>query len=177
MAWPMIAALALQVGGSLISAKGQKDAGKAANKQAQQAAQNEAVAAEFEARQADYLAGQAKAVAQREAHEQRKSAGLLASRALALAAAGGGGASDPGVVDIINNIYSEGAYRSALAMYEGEEEARSLGISAQSRRLSGKSFGDARRAEGKSAVKAANTNMFSTLVSGASSALTTYGQM
>lgn len=167
----------LSVGSTLLSAKGQKESGKAAAQQSQQAAQNEMVAAEYEARQAEYLANQAKAVSQKEALEQRRMTGLLASRTLALAAASGGGASDPGVVDIIGNIYAEGAYRSALALYEGEEQARSLGVSAQARRLSGKSGASAAIAEGRSTAKASQTNMFSTLISGGSSFLKNYGEL
>ena len=173
---PLIGA-ALSIGGTLLSAKGQKDSGKAALQQSQQAAQNEMVAAEFEARQAEFLAGQAKAVSQREAFEQRRIAGLMASRTLALAAASGGGASDPGVVDIIGNIYAEGAYRSALALYEGEAEARSLGVAATARRLSGKSGASAALSEGRSTAKAAQTNMFSTLISGGGSFLDKYSDL
>ena len=166
---------AMSIGGSLLSAKGQRDSGKAAVKQSEETAKNEMVAAEFEARQADYLAGQVKAVSQREAFEQRKGAALLASRALAVAAGSGAGSSDPTVVDIIGNIYAEGAYRSALALYEGEEQARSLGVTATARRLSGKSGASAALGTGKSISKASNTNMFSTLLSGGSSFLDNYG--
>jgi len=179
MAWFAAAAPyiggALSIGGTLLSAKGQRDAGQAAVKQAEQTAKNEMIAAEFEARQAEYLAGQAIAVSHREAFEQRKMAALMASRALAVAAGSGAGASDPTVVDIIGNIYAEGAYRSALAMYEGEEEARSLGVAAQARRLSGKSGASAALSQGKSVAKASNLNMFSTLLSGGASFLDNYG--
>jgi hypothetical protein len=179
MAWFAAAApyvgAAASIGGTLLSAKGQKDSGKAAVKQAEQTAQNEMVAAEYEARQAEYLAGQTKAVAQREAYEQRRGAALMASRSLALAAASGAGTSDPTVVDLIGNIYAEGAYRSALALYEGEEQARSLDVAAQSRRLSGKSGASAALETGKSVSKASNMNMFSTILSGSGSFAEKYG--
>lgn len=176
MAFPWLAVSAItNIAGTLISAKGQKDAGKAAVKQAQQTAQNEMVAAEFEARQADYLATQAIAISHREAFEQRRIAVLLASKTLANAAGSGASASDPTVVDLLSNIYAEGAYRSALAMYEGEEQARSYGVAAQARRLSGKSAASAALSEGKSVAKASNLSMFSTLLSGGSSFLKNYG--
>jgi hypothetical protein len=179
MAWfaaaaPYIGAAA-SIGGTLLSAKGQKDSGKAAAKQSQEAAKNELISAEFEARQAEHLAGQAVAVSHAEAFEQRKMAALMSSRTLALAAASGAGSSDPTVVDIIGNIYAEGAYRSALAMYEGEAEARNLGIAAQARRLSGKSGASASLTQGKSVAKASNMNMFSTILSGAGSFAENYG--
>lgn len=167
-ALPYIGA-AFSIGGTLLSAKGQRDQGKAAAQQAQQTAKNELIAAEFEARQAEYLANQAIAVSHKEAFEQRRMAALLASRSLAVAAGSGASASDPTVVDIIGNIYAEGAYRSALAMYEGEEQARSLGVTAQARRLSGKSGASAAISEGRSVAKASQTSMFSTLLSGGAS--------
>lgn len=166
---------ALSVGGTLISAQGQRQAGKTAAAQGAAAAQNERVAAEFEARQADYLAGQALAGSQLEAREQRKAAALLASKALARAAASGAGASDPTVVDILSEIYSEGAYRSALALYEGQESARSLNVAATARRLGGSSAASARQAEGESIARASNLSMFSTLLRGGTSLLDQFG--
>ena len=100
--WTLIGALA-SVGGTLITAKGQRDAGKAAAQQSQESALNELVAAEFEARQAEYLATQAVAISHREAYEQRRVAVLLASKTLANAAGSGASASDPTVVDRLGN--------------------------------------------------------------------------
>lgn len=71
-------------------------------------------------------AKQSVAAAQRRAIAERKNAELLASRAIAVAAAGGGGADDPTVLNIVSDIDAEGAYRAAVAMYEGEEQARKL---------------------------------------------------
>lgn len=71
-------------------------------------------------------AKQAVASSQRAAFEEQRRAELMASRALAVAAAGGGGADDPTVTKIIADINGEGAYRAAVAMYEGEEAAKKL---------------------------------------------------
>ena len=181
MAWLGAAAPYIGMGisaiGSMSSAKAQKSQGKAAQKQAQISAHNEQVAAEFEASQADYLATQAKAVSYIEAHEQRRMAALLASRSLALAAASGAGASDPSVVDLIGQIYTEGAYRSALAMYEGEEAARSYTVAGQARRLGGASAASAKIYEGKSIANASKINATSTLISGASSLFSSFGSL
>ena len=163
--------------GSIASAKGQKDQGKAGQQQAQQSAAQAKVSAEFEAKQADYLAGQAVAISQREAYEQRRMSALLASKALSIAAASGAGASDPTVVGLIGEIYAEGAYRSALAMYEGEETARSYKVSAAARRAGGESFAAARTAEGESIARASNLSATSTLISGASSLFGSFGSM
>lgn len=175
MAWvstamPYIAG-GISIFSSLQQSKAQKQQGQVADKSAQQAAANEMVMAEFEAKQADYLANQAIAVSHREAYEQRKVASQLASKALAIAAGSGASASDQSVVNMISEIYAEGAYRSALALYEGEEASRSYTIQAQARRTSGKSAGAALRAEGKSVAEASRISSFSTLLSGASSLL------
>lgn len=83
-------------------------------------------AAEYRAAQLRVNAGQAQAGAQREAITADEQAKRIASRALAVAAASGGGASDPTVVNIIAGIAGEGAYRKALALYQGDERARAL---------------------------------------------------
>lgn len=168
---------AMQVGGTLMSAKGQRDSGAAAAQQAKLTAANETAAAEFEARQAEQLAYQATATGQRNALEERRAAALLKSRALAVAAAGGAGVSDLTVVDILNNIRAEGAYSSAVAMYEGEDRARSLRNTAVARRLSGESAAEAALYEGASQQSASKTRSYATLLQGASSILSSYGSL
>jgi hypothetical protein len=166
----------MSLAGTAISAFGKQEEGNAAQEQAATMAQNSRVAAEFEAKQSEYLANQAIAVSHAEAYQQRKAAALLASKALANAAASGGGATDPTVVDLISGIYAEGAYRSALAVYEGEEQARSHNIAAAARRISGESAANAALAQGNSIAKASNMSMFSTLLRGGSSMLDRYGE-
>ena len=175
-ALPLISG-ALSIGGTLLSAKGQKQQAEVVQAQGIESAKNDLIAAEYEARQAEYLANKAKAISHMEAFEQRRIAALLASRTLALAAGSGAGASDPTVVGLLGEIYAEGAYRSALAMYEGEEEARSYTVAAQARRLSGKSAASAALTEGRNTAKASNLSMYSTLLSGGSSFLDKYGGM
>lgn len=173
----MTGSLAMMAGGTVLNMLGQKEAGDDARARSEAAAANARVSAEFEARQADYLAGQSLAASQREAREQRKAAAILASKALANAAASGAGASDPSVVDILSNIYSEGAYRSALALYGGEEQARSYKVSAAARRAGGASQASAALAEGNSIARASNLSMFSTLLQGGSSLYSKYAEM
>lgn len=163
--------------GTVKSAKAQQSQAKETVAQAQETAKNEYISAEYEARQAEYLAGQTRAASQRAAFEERRTAALMASRTLAVAAGSGAGASDANVVKTLNEIYMEGAYRSALAMYEGEEQARSYAVQAQSRRLSGKSAASAALSEGNSAAKALTMQSQSTLLSGASSFATKYGDL
>ena len=95
------------------------------------------VAAQFEAEQMEQVAGQSIAASQRDAAEEKRRADLVASRALALAAASGGGASDPTIVRIIANLKGEGSYRSAVALYRGEEQARRYRMGAKAKRFEG----------------------------------------
>lgn len=93
--------------------------------------------ADYEAAQLRINAGQAQAAGQREAISADQQGKLVASRALALAAASGGGASDPTVVHLISGIAAEGAYRQALALYQGDEQARALNMKADATQYSG----------------------------------------
>jgi hypothetical protein len=73
----------------------------------------------------------------------------MASRALALSAAGGGGTNDPTVVNIIGDIEGEGAYRQAVALYQGEQNALRLQEGARISRAEGNNAIDAARQQGK----------------------------
>lgn len=121
-----VAGSILQTGGMLFSALAARQAGEATRK-----------AREFEAEQLRQSAGQAIAASQRESEEQRRRSRLIASRALAVAAASGGGASDVTVQNVIANLDAEGAYRSMVALYQGEEKARQLRMAASGREYEG----------------------------------------
>ena len=95
----------------------------------------EAQAREFQAAQLEQRAGQEQASAQRGALEQHRLASLVSSRALAVAAASGGGVSDPTIVNLLSMIAGEGAYRAGVSIYEGEEKARNLRMSAAAARM------------------------------------------
>jgi hypothetical protein len=105
------------------------------------------MAAEYRAAQLRVGAGQEMAASQREAISALEQSKRVASRVLAVAAASGGGASDPTVVRLVADISSEGAYRQALALYEGQDRARMLRTQA-----------DAASYEGKLAEGAGNRN-------------------
>lgn len=108
------------------------------------------VAAQFNARQAERDGATAIAVSHRQAAEERRQANLVASRALAVAAASGAGVSDPTVMRLISSARGEGAYRASVALYEGAARDRQLRLDAVLGRVSGfqaESAG-AREAEG-----------------------------
>lgn len=76
-----------------------------------------------EAKQLDRKAGSTRATSQRSANEELRQSRLVGSRALALAAASGAGASDPTVMNLIASIAGEGQYRSLTELYNGNTEA------------------------------------------------------
>lgn len=116
----MAGSAALSAGGTILGAKA------------------ESKALRGEAVQLEAQAGQDRASSQRSAIENRRQSRLLQSRALALAAASGGGASDPTVVNILSRLEGEGEYRALVSLYEGEEAARSKLMQAAARRKEAK---------------------------------------
>lgn len=144
---------AMAIGGAALKAGGSIFGGLSANK-----------AAKAEARQLETQAGLERATSQRQAMEERRQARLLNSRALAVAAASGGGADDPSIVNLMSDIDGEGAYRALAALYEGETEAQ--GMEAQAK---------ARRKEGKNAKIAGFINAGSSLLGAGSSMMEKYG--
>lgn len=84
---------------------------------------SEAANMRSQADQLDVQAGTERASSQRQAIEERRQAKLVNSRVQALAAAGGGGADDPSIVNNMAGIEGQGVYRSAVALYQGNEAA------------------------------------------------------
>lgn len=92
-------------------------------------------AAEEEALEFERQAGEHRATSQREAIEERRQSRISVSRAQAVAAASGGSASDPDVVNRIADIEGEGEYNFLRALYEGETaSAQSLKQAAVTRK-------------------------------------------
>jgi len=105
-------AVPLMVAGGVTSMIGQGQAGREAySRGLSQKAINEVAA------------GQAVAAGQRVAIEERRQAELTASRAVAVAAAGG--AADD-IDSLIADIDKEGEYRANVALYEAETEAERI---------------------------------------------------
>lgn len=115
------------VGGSIVSGLGQMQAGRAAN-----------ASAKFQAAQLEQRAGQERAAAQRQAIEERRRAALAISRGRAVAAASGGGATDPTVLNVAGGVAAQGEYNALSALFEGEERARGANLQATSARMEGK---------------------------------------
>lgn len=137
MAW---APLAVSVLGTVLQVGGTLGAGAAAE-----------AGAEFEAEQLRRRAGQVRGARQRSALEIERQGRLEQSRALAVAASSGAGASDPTVINHMANLAAETNYKKMVALYEGEEEAKVLEMEAAMRQLGG------RQAKQASRLRAAGT--------------------
>ena len=155
------------VGGTVLQYKAQRDAAKAAEQEA--AMKREA--AYKEAAYMEQQATQAVAASQRDMLAERKQAELLQSRALAVAAASGAGASDTTVENIIANISGEGAYREKLALYSGKQKSLELRTGAEIRRAGG----DLQAQYGRNEAAAHRIGSVATLFSGAGTLANRYG--
>ena len=119
-------AAAAGIAGTALSAYGQYRAGDSAKKRAK-----------FEAEQLEAKADEVLSVSQRQAIEQERQGRLAASRALAVAAASGGGATDPTVVDVMEDLAGEASYKKMSALYEGKQQASDLKLQAEATRETG----------------------------------------
>lgn len=132
MSWVAVGVAAVGVVSSLYSSN---QANKAAGKEAELQRQAGGVrkrAADLEADTLETQASNTIGAAQRDMIDLQRSARLAESRAIALAAASGGGASTaPTIVKLVGNIAKEGSYNSARAMYAGEEKARLMRLQAK----------------------------------------------
>lgn len=116
----------ISAGGDLAAAASHEQFGQ----QAQQSAQ-------YQATQLRQNAGQTQASSQRAAYDADLQSKYIASTTLARAAASGGGASDPTVVNLIAKNASEGAYRQAVALYQGDAQARLMNLQADTKEYEG----------------------------------------
>lgn len=92
----------------------------------------------FQAEQLRQEANNAAGSGQRQAADVQLSSQYIASRALAVAAASGGGASDPGVVSLMARNAGIGAYKQSVALYQGADKARALNLQASAHDFQGK---------------------------------------
>lgn len=133
-AWFAAAAPYVAAAGTVISADQQRRAGEI-----------DKMNADFEALQLERNANATAAESQREAERARREARFMESRATALAAAGGGSASDPTVVNLIGGIREEGEYNALTALYNGQQGYDSLRTAASMTRQTGKASRSAGR--------------------------------
>lgn len=137
MSWIAVGVTTVSVIGTYAAGQqAKKAAGKEAELQREAGAARKA-AAEFEANTLEVQAGQQIAAAQRDMLDVQRVGRLAQSRALALSAASGGGASAPTVSRLIGNLAKETSYNAARSLYAGEEKARLMRLQAEEKRKEG----------------------------------------
>src|SRR5262245_47667509 len=120
------ASTALQAAGTLVGGDAAAQAGRA-----------RAQAYNFQAKQQDMMAQESRAAAQREALDKRRQGDLLQSQLQARAAASGGGAADPTVLDLGGGLAGRSQLAALTDMYRGENRARGLEDQAMGSRMTG----------------------------------------
>jgi hypothetical protein len=160
-----LAIIGLQAAGTAVSAMGTIAGGKAAQQAGQAGAQGKV----FEAKQLEQAAMESRASQQRVAMERRREGTLLNSKLQARAAASGGGASDPTIVNLAEGIAGRSEYGALLEMYKGENRARGLEDQAVGSRMTA----DALIREGEMKNKAAKMSAIGTIIGGAGSMFNT----
>lgn len=113
----------LTIAGTVVSAVGAIQQGKA-----QQSA------ADYQAKQLEAKASTDRALAQRQAEEDRRQTELVQSRARAVGAASGGGLD----IKLAGDLEEEGEYRALTSLWEGEEAARGREQQAKTLRYEGR---------------------------------------
>lgn len=161
------ALIPLMAVGTLMQFRGQMDQAKAADA----AGLNAMAASNYKAAQLRQNAGQQIAASQQARNEELRKAKLMASRALAVAGAGGGGASDPTVLNLIADIEGEGAYRGALDIYQGQDAARQMEQGALTSELEGQTA----YSQAKSRSRAMKTQAWANLAMNTGSMFMKYG--
>lgn len=164
-----LGALALTAAGTAVTAAGTIAGGNAAADAGSRAQQ----ALEFRAKQEDQAAQESRAISQRGALEKRREGTLLTSKLQARAAAGGGGADDPGVLNLAGDIAQRSEYDALFEMFKGENRARGLEDTAVGSRMSG----DAALAEGRAKQSAAKLSAIGTIIGGAGSMYRSYNKL
>jgi hypothetical protein len=164
-----LAVAALMMAGTAVSAASTIAGGNAAAQVGSMTQQ----AMEFRAKGNEQAAQESRAASQRTAFDKRHEATLVGSRLQAVAAASGGGATDPSVLKLGEDIAGEGEYGALLESYKGENRARGLLDQAAADRFSG----EMAMFEGRSKRSASRLSAFGSILSGAGSAWGTYNKL
>lgn len=157
--------------------KAKKAAGQEAELQ-RQAGESRRAAAEFEANSLEVQAGQQIAASQRDMMDVQRVGRLAESRALALSAASGGGASAPTVTRLIGNLAKETSYNAARSLYAGEEKARLMRMQAETLREQGEfatTAGNLAASASESRGQAAVLASYSSIIGAAGGLYSKYG--
>jgi hypothetical protein len=154
------AGTAMSAVGSIMSGNAAAAAGKS-----QQIAEN------YQATELRQQAGQDRAVSQVAAINANRTTAFTMSRERALAAASGGGASDPTIIRNEAGIQAQGSYNALTALATGEERARGQETQANAAQYQGAEYA----ARGQGEQTAGYIKGISTALTGAGSLYDKYG--
>lgn len=157
---------ALTAVGTAVSAAGTIASGNAAEDAGRRAQQAQV----FKSQQLEMQAQESRAAAQRDALEKRRQGELAGSQLQARAAASGGGADDPTIVGLGEEIAGRSEYQALASIYTGENRARGMTDEAMGARMTG----DAALAEGQAKKTASTYSAVGTIFSGAGSMFDKY---
>ena len=130
---------------------------------------------DWQASQLRQQAGQERAAAQRQAENERRAGRLAVSKARAIAAGSGGGASDPTVMNIYSDLAAEGETNAMTALWEGEEAARGLEAQAAGAQYEGAAAYEASRMTSRAYKRAGYLSAAGNLLAGGSDFYSKYG--
>ncbi|MEI7578609.1 MAG: hypothetical protein WCJ58_01060 [bacterium] len=159
---------ALMVGGGLLSASSQIQAGNAQSRMATTVAGQYNQNADL----ADIAAANAVAGGQRGATEALRQNKMLQSKQIAIAAAQGASTSEKNIADLISNTASQGEYEALSALYEGNTKSDAL----KNEAIGLRNKATMTRYEGKQARKAANIGAISSLIGSGATAGSFYAK-
>lgn len=178
MSWIAVGVVGVSVVTSLAAGQQAKKAAKKEAELTREGAASRQEAANFEANVLEVQATQKIAAAQRDMLDVQRVTKLAESRAQALAAASGGGATSPTALNVIAGLAKEGAYNGARALYSGEEAARTMRLQAQELRKSGEfslQYGDLAAGAAESRGKAAELGSYASALSSIGGLYAKYG--
>jgi hypothetical protein len=160
--------------GTLVGAYGALKSGSNTKKAYNMAAEAALADAEYENKILKQNSQNAKGAAQRGAIEQDRQAKLAMSRAVAVAAGSGAGASDPTVTKLVGDLAARGKYNALTALYQGDSEAQYYEnvMTANTHNAKANAAGYKFRGKASSGMDEA----IGTLLSGASGFLQKYGE-
>lgn len=169
-------AVAAAAAGTVMTATAQNKNARTSENVANYNADNQRRLAEYNAGKAEEAAGQEEAASQLRANEAKRQIQLKSSRVLALAAASGGGTMDPDVMNAIAGFEEEADLESRTHLYAGKEAGRTLRAEGDAGIWRGESAARALTYEGYSRASALRNKAAGTLMSGASSLASKYGE-
>lgn len=123
--------------GTIAGGNAAAQAGQMAGAAALDAGQRQQAVDEFRAKQEDMAAQESRAVAQRSAFEKQREGRFALSSLQARAAAGGGGAADPTILNLGGDIAQRSEYDALFDMSKGENTARGYESTATGLRMTG----------------------------------------